>query len=68
MAHKSGAEDGVKGKGRERSKGSNKARKSFELNGSYSSKHLRLREAEQEKLREKKAVQKENKKENKTSK
>ena len=34
-------EDGVK---TSRSKGSDKARRSFELNGTYSSKHLRLRE------------------------
>ena len=39
MPHKSASEDGVKSKGR---KGSDKARRNFELNGTYTAKHLRL--------------------------
>ena len=47
MPSKTGSDDqGVKTKGRS---GKDKARRSFELNGQYSSKHLRLREAEREK-------------------
>lgn len=47
MPKKTGYDDeGVKTKGR---KGKDKARRSFELNGQYSSKHLRVREAENKK-------------------
>ena len=45
MPSKSSHEDGVKGKGRSKS---DKARRSFELNGQYSSKHLRLKESARE--------------------
>jgi hypothetical protein len=41
MPHKSQGEDGVKAKGR---KGKDKARRTRDLHGSYSAKHLRLRE------------------------
>ena len=45
MPCKSSHEDGVKGKGRSKS---DKARRSFELHGQYSSKHLRLKESARE--------------------
>jgi len=45
MPSKSSHEDGVKGKGRSKS---DKARRSFELHGQYSSKHLRLKESARE--------------------
>ena len=45
MPCKSSHEDGVKGKGRSKSE---KARRSFELHGQYSSKHLRLKESARE--------------------
>ena len=45
MPSKNNHEDGVKGKGRSKS---DKARRSFELNGQYSSKHLRLKESARE--------------------
>ena len=45
MPRKSSHEDGVKGKGRSKS---DKARRSFELHGQYSSKHLRLKESAHE--------------------
>ena len=45
MPRKGSGEDGVKSKQRSKS---DKARRSFELNGTYSSKHLRLRAAEAE--------------------
>ena len=45
MPSKISHEDGVKGKGRSKS---DKARRSFELNGQYSSKHLRLKESARE--------------------
>jgi len=45
MAHKSYVEEGVK---QQRRKGSDKQRRSFELNGKHSTKHLRLREAHRE--------------------
>ena len=47
-------------------KKSDKAKRSFELNGTYSAKHLRLRETEREKKPS--LPQKENKKENRTQK
>jgi len=45
MPRKGSGEEGVKSKQRSKS---DKARRSFELNGTYSSKHLRLRAAEAE--------------------
>ena len=45
MPRKGSGEDGVKSKQRSKS---DKARRSFELHGTYSSKHLRLRAAEAE--------------------
>jgi len=49
MPHKEATSDGVR---QQRRKGSDKARRSYELNGSYSSKHLRQREALAEKIAE----------------
>ena len=46
MPRKGSSEDGVKGKGRSKA---DKQRRNFELNGTYSAKHLRLKEAEREK-------------------
>ena len=45
MPHKDMGEAGMKSK---RSKKSDKAKRTFELNGAYSAKHLRLREAANE--------------------
>jgi len=49
MPRKTGDEHGVKQKGRSKS---DKAKRSFELNGTYSAKHLRLREQQQEQARQ----------------
>ena len=46
MPRKGSSEDGVKSKGRSKA---DKQRRNFELNGTYSAKHLRLKEAEREK-------------------
>jgi hypothetical protein len=45
MPRKSSHQDGVKSKGRSKA---DKARRNFELHGTYSSKHLRLKESARE--------------------